>query len=185
MTSYQTSPRSAAPSLETSDASTWAERTIGEEVLPCPYGIEPPEEGRLSPPVAHSTPKKTLSIPAAPRKPAAPLWRPWVLAGIPPFPNLSTEEEEEEKELAREEATQRKEEEEALYSTWDVRPKFLRWTPAVIEEVEDSELLFFLYSRFAYPSSQPRNADEAAYCAIISEALIHRMAELRINPPSQ
>lgn len=143
-------------------------------------GIEAPPEGYLSPPLATSSPIRPYVPPAAPRKAAAPLWRPWALVGLRPLPDLERAECELEEEERR---RKRLEAEEAIYAEWEVRPKFLRWTPGVIAELEDAEELYNLHQRFAFPASQPRNADETIFCAMVAESIVRRMAELRLQRP--
>ena len=127
-----------------------------------------------------SAPFSLANPPTAPRKTAAPLWRPWAMIAIPKCPNFGTEEEEEAKELETELEFRTQEEERAIYESWEIRPKYLRWTPSEVLDIENKETLKFLYERYKFPSSQPRNTDEILYLEIMSETIVERIASLTL-----
>lgn len=124
----------------------------------------------------------TLSNPPkAPKKAPAPIWRTWALEGLPPFPNLEKEEEEEKAALALEEEWAIIDVEREILESWNLRPKFLRWTPSEVQFIECKDTLKFLHRRYALPSSQPRNADEILYHHMMVEAVLDRMASINLD----
>ena len=118
-------------------------------------------------PLASSSPKKEEEIPSlsnppkAPKKRPTPIWRTQVLDRIPPFPKME--------DLER-----------TMYGTWNVRPKYLHYVPADVEMINCPVLLRDLHQRYSMPASQPRNVDETLYLDIMSEALLQRMATLKL-----
>ena len=131
-------------------------------------------------PLATSTPAKDPipnlgNPPPAPTKSAPPLWRPWALEGVQRHLSFDEDEEEEERRycaLAQE---------RAKYETWDVRHKYLYWTPLEVREMDSVSFLHYLHRKYALPSSQPRNPDEAGYLDIMSEEILKRLLALRLN----
>ena len=119
-----------------------------------------------------------LSPPQAPKIKAKPLWRPWLLEDLRlPLPF------EDEEERGKRKLRQAKEEERAEYERWPIRRKYLKWTPLEVDEIEDANLLQFLFSKYAFPSSQPRNGKETAFFDIMKERILFRMLSLNISPP--
>ena len=128
-----------------------------------------------------STPFSLANPPTAPRKAAAPLWRPWAMSAIPKCPNFGTEEEDERMALQMEEEFLIQEEERNIYESLEIRPKYLRWTPSEVLQIDNKETLQFLYHRYKFPSSQPRNADEIFYLEVMSETILERIASLTLR----
>lgn len=118
-----------------------------------------------------------LSPPQAPRVTTKPHWRPWRLEGLRlPLP-FESEEERKERKLR-----QLKEEERAEYEQWQIRPKYLLYTPMEVEEIEDVDFLRFLYAKYAFPSSQPRNRREEAFFDIMKETITYRLLSMNVSP---
>ena len=90
---------------------------------------------------------------------------------------------EDEEERKKRKLRQLKEEEREEYERWPIRPKYLNWTPMEVEEIEDADVLRFLYSQYAFPSSQPRNMKETAFFDVMKETILFRMLSLNISPP--
>lgn len=66
--------------------------------------------------------------------------------------------------------------EDERYEQWRIRPKYLTWCPRDIENISDRELLTFLHEKYAFPSSQPQNAQEEAYFAIMADKISSRLS---------
>lgn len=109
------------------------------------------------------------------------MWREWAVVAIPPFPNLETEEEDEKAALSLEYEWDIIDAEREILEGWELRPKFLRWTPSEVQMIDSKETLQFLYERFACPSSQPRNIDEIIYHQMMAEAVLERMIVLHLD----
>ena len=117
------------------------------------------------------------SPPQAPRRSAKPLWRPWLLEGLrPPLP-FESEEERRQRKLQ-----QLREEEREAYEEWPIRRKYLLYTPMEVEDIEDVDLLQYLYAKYAFPHSQPRNGKEVAFFNIMKEAITYRLLSLNDSP---
>ena len=129
---------------------------------------------------ALSTPPRTIPSldhpPQAPKRDRRPHYRPWLLDGLRlPFPIRS--------EAQRRRAMRRlRKEEREEYESWPIRSKYLMWTPLEVEQIEDMRMLEFLYEKYAFPSSQPRNRREEAFFGIMKETILNRLMILRSIP---
>ena len=69
-----------------------------------------------------------------------------------------------------EEEEERKPEWRVLMESGWVRPKFLRYTPEDVEEIEEYDTLMTLRDLY-FPASQPQNLFEMTYCTLLREAI--------------
>ena len=126
-----------------------------------------------------SSPSKRIpslkNPPKAPKRDLKPPFRLWRLEAMRPFPIRSKEQKQQMLERL-------KREEREVYESWPIRRKYLAWTPLEVEYIDDSNLLQFLYEKYAYPSSQPQNMKEEAFFAIMKDTLLFKLASLRLNP---
>ena len=67
-----------------------------------------------------------------------------------------------------------------LAQTNCVRPKFLTYTPGMIDDLCDIPFLEKLWEMY-FPSTQPRNAYEEAYLDVMRECIDLRLNVLRLN----
>ena len=75
--------------------------------------------------------------------------------------------------LVFEENQPRKPEWRVLAESGEVRAKFLRYNPDDVAEIDDLDFLDKLRDWY-FPSSQPHNAYEFAYCELMREAVDNR-----------
>ena len=130
----------------------------------------------FSVPLATSTPKMggvPIKIPNAPRKRC--ICRSWNLDAIPSKPKFEDEGEDEKKWLLRLEQENLRQEERANFGRWRVREKYLHWTPLEVGNINDRELLHYMYGKYAFPASQPRHVEEAVYLELMAEAILKRL----------
>ena len=73
------------------------------------------------------------------------------------------------------------EEEEVLSQQWlknrGVRPKFLRYKPEDIEEIDDFDTLVYIRDLYM-PASQPENLYELSYCMLMTEIIEEKLCIL-------
>ena len=116
-----------------------------------------------------------LHPPQAPRRDRRPLFRPWILDGLRlPFPIRS-------KTQKRRVMRRLRQEEREQYESWPIRPKYLSWTPMEVEELKDVNLLEFLYQKYGFPASQPRNSKEEAFFDIMKETILFTLMSVKAN----
>ena len=119
--------------------------------------------------------------PQAPKKAPTPLWRPWALVGLPKCPNFDETDEEERQELQLQEEALMLEATREVYESWHVRPKFLRWTPDEVANIDTPETCAILYKEYTGPKSHPKNRDEIVYLTLMTDALLSRICDLKIE----
>ena len=59
-----------------------------------------------------------------------------------------------------------------------VRQKYLSYNPEDIEEIEDLNVLAWLYSKYHLPPSQPQTIEESTYLALMSVTIRERLRKL-------
>ena len=59
-----------------------------------------------------------------------------------------------------------------------VRQKYLSYNPEDIEEIEDLNVLTWLYSKYHLPPSQPQTIEEGTYLALMSVTIRERLRKL-------
>ena len=143
-------------------------------------------------PMATSTPKKGSSCkdvtppsspgkdipslanpPKAPRRRTRIRYHPYVLQSLHlPF-RLKSETQR------RRTLRRLREEEREEYESWPIRAKYLQWTPLEIEDIEDLDFLRFLYGKYAFPLSQPRNLYEEDFFRLMKETIQFRILSLK------
>ena len=79
--------------------------------------------------------------------------------------------------LVLEEEEPREPEWRVLANTGYIRQKYLHWSPEDVREETDLESLI-TFRNYYCPSSQPRNAFETAYFALMVDAVNARLKEL-------
>ena len=119
--------------------------------------------------------------PAAPKKEKILRFRSWVVDGIRRCPSLESYSEEVKKRRMEKKMSKLREEERRIYEKWNIRHKYLKWTPMEVELISDRTLLLFLYEKFVMPSSQPRNSHEKTFFQLMGEAIIDRLHRLESN----
>ena len=62
-----------------------------------------------------------------------------------------------------------------------VRQKYLRYNPKDVEEIEDLDVLEWLYGKYHLPASQPQTIEEATYLALMSSRTVERLNYLRAS----
>ena len=135
------------------------------------------------PPITCSTPLPTPAMkgipslsspPKAPRKSKTRSWRSWRLEGRRLLFPVEDETKRRNRKLKR-----LREEEREEYQRWPIQHKYLKWTPMEIEEINNLNLLHFLYGKYAFPSSQPQNDKERTFLDIMKETILFRMLSLK------
>ena len=122
----------------------------------------------------------TLSNPPkTPKKAPAPIWRSWSSLDISPFPDFGEEEKDEAAVL--EAKWKEADEEREVLEKWNVRSKFLTWTPCEVRLIDDKDCLNRIYQKFIHPHSRPRNADETLFHHLMVTAVLDRIACLNLH----